>query len=418
MGRALPGHLVDEGKLVLFLDEEIASRAPKRGKRRKAETERVKAEGKRKERKKRKTESPSSSAGVTDVIVVGGGPAGDPEPDSDLDDLDDLGPDSTVGTSALRLQYNTVWLYCTAIINLYAQQKTRGENPAPHPNGLAKKALMRHILREAASHSRKEWADRILNTIKDGYSPAKIPDHTAAAWRLSDVNSGFRTNVDFLFGNHMLLRSSNRLALELADCFCLDLPKEGIKTEAGGVPTKAFVVLMNQGKTNQHGRVEYGSCLRHRDPEACLVGQLAFWLFFRWQAETKAAEPFPDFGRPELWYQTKVLRRGKADYTGQLSYSTAHKWTLDFYGMCGINTSKATHAPRVAAAQNADMAGVSDAQVSRPYRLRGGRGGGGSTNQFIVSLDPTRRPVEQRRPDDWLLHHHAALRVHARCGGL
>ena len=41
-------------------------------------------------------------------------------------------------------------------------------------------------------------------------------------------------------------------------------------------PTKAFVVLMNQGKTNQHGQVEYDSYLRHRDPEACLVGQLAF----------------------------------------------------------------------------------------------------------------------------------------------
>lgn len=248
MGRALPGYLVDEGKLVLFLDEEIASRAPKRGKRRKAETERLEAERKL---KKRRTKSPSSTE-AADVIVVGGSPAEDIKPDMDLD-VDDLDLDMPVGTSALRLQYNTVRLYCTAIVNLYAQQKTRGENPAPHPNGLAKKALMRHILRKAASDSRKEWADRILNTIKDGYSPASIPKHTAAAWQFSDVNSGFRTNVDFLFGNHMLLRSSNRLSLELADCFCLDLPKEGIKSEAGGIPTKAFVVLMNQGKTNQHG---------------------------------------------------------------------------------------------------------------------------------------------------------------------
>ena len=170
-------------------------------------------------------------------------------------------------------------------------------------------------------------------------------------WRFSDVNSGFRTNVDFLFSNHMLLQSSNRLGLELADCFCLDLPKEGIKVEAaGGVPTKAFVVLMNQGKTNQHGRVEYSSCLRHRNPEACLVSQLAFWFFFRWQAETNAAEPFPDFSRPELWYRTKVVRGGKADYTGQLSYATAHKWALDVYSMCGIHTGKATYVPRVAAA--------------------------------------------------------------------
>ena len=60
------------------------------------------------------------------------------------------------------------------------------------------------------------------------------------------MNSGFWTNVDFLFSNYMLLQLSNRLGLELADCFCLDLLKEGIKIEAaGGVPTKAFVVLMN-----------------------------------------------------------------------------------------------------------------------------------------------------------------------------
>jgi lipopolysaccharide export system protein LptC len=54
MGRALPGHLVDEGKLVLFLDEEIASRAPKRGRRRKAETQRRRGQGRP---KKRKTET-------------------------------------------------------------------------------------------------------------------------------------------------------------------------------------------------------------------------------------------------------------------------------------------------------------------------------------------------------------------------
>ncbi len=129
----------------------------------------------------------SSSTRVADVIIVGGGPAEDedPELDSDLDahryDHPDQDPDPSISNSTLKLQYSTVQLYSSAIINLYAQQKTRGENPAPHPNGLAKKALMRHILRETASRSRKEWADRILNTIKDGYSPSKIPEHTAVS---------------------------------------------------------------------------------------------------------------------------------------------------------------------------------------------------------------------------------------------
>jgi hypothetical protein len=153
---------------VLFLDEEIASRAPKRGKRRKAETQRFKAEGKLKKRKRESPLPPSSTGPATaDVIIVGGGPAEHLEPNSDSD-VGNPGPDSAVCTSALKLKYGTVRLYSSAIINLYAQQKTKGENPAPHPNGLAKKALMRHILREAACQSRNEWADRILIQSRTG----------------------------------------------------------------------------------------------------------------------------------------------------------------------------------------------------------------------------------------------------------
>src|SRR6266699_1928381 len=355
IGTTLPGHLVDEGKLVLFLDEEIASRAPKCGKRRKAEKRRLREAG-RKPTKKQKTGTGTGGSllSAEDMIIV---VVEEEEEDSDFNsDLDD-----SAAVSALKLQYNIVRAYCFAVINLYFQQKTRGENPAPHLNGLAKKALMRYILREIVSRSRQEWTDRILNTIKDGYSPAKIPEHIAAIWWFSDINSSFRTNIDFLFGNYMLLRSNNRLGLELADCFYLDLPKEGIKME--GIPTKAFVVFINQGKTNQHGRIEYGSCLRYRDPEACFVGQFAFWLFFRWQVEINAVESFPDFSRLERWYKTKILRRNKADYTGRLLYQTARKWTRSFYDIYSINTGKATYTPRVVVAQNADMAGVADTQV-------------------------------------------------------
>ena len=72
----------------------------------------------------------------------------------------------------------------------------------------------------------------------------------------------------------------NRLPMELADLFSLDLPNEGYSTSDGSCITKALVVVMNCGKTNQHGRMEYGAALRHRDPKACLVGALAFWFFF------------------------------------------------------------------------------------------------------------------------------------------
>ena len=90
--------------------------------------------------------------------------------------------------------------------------------------------------------------DRILNIIKDGYSPAKIFEYIVAMWRFNDINNSFWTNIDFLFGNYILFQSNNKLGLELADCFCLDLPKKGIKMES--IPTKAFIILINQRKTN------------------------------------------------------------------------------------------------------------------------------------------------------------------------
>ena len=110
---------------MLFLDEEIASRAPKYGKRRRAEgkrnLKRPKIEGRQ--------PSSSSTTGVADMIVVGGDPAEedeDPELDSNLDahryNHPDQHPDldPAMGASMLKLQYSTIRLYSSAIINLYA----------------------------------------------------------------------------------------------------------------------------------------------------------------------------------------------------------------------------------------------------------------------------------------------------------
>ena len=41
------------------------------------------------------------------------------------------------------------------------------------------------------------------------------------------------------------------------------------------------------------------------------------------------------------------------------------KWIGSFYNIYGINTSKAIHIPKVATAQNANIAGIADIQVSK-----------------------------------------------------
>lgn len=122
-----------------------------------------------------------------------------------------------------------------------------------------------------------------------------IPKHTYTCWKITgarEIGAALRTSVDFLLGNHLLLRYSNRSPIELPD-----LPNEGHKPSDKSpadplLTTKAFVVIMRQGKTNIHGRVEYGAALRHRNPQACLIGAIAFFLFFP-VGKSKALSPFP-----------------------------------------------------------------------------------------------------------------------------
>ena len=279
--------------------------------------------------------------------------------------------------SELQLQYNSVRGYLSAIRKLFEIQQSQGVNPAARPDGVLFKVLLQSILRTKAFKKRQEFADRGAGTIKDSYLPSQIPDYTAAVWKERggrSVEGALRTQLDFLLGNHLLLRYSNRGPLELPDCFCLDLPKEGHQPGT----TKCLVVILDHGKTNQHGRIDYHAALRHRDPFACIVGSMAFYFFLRWQAEKR--EPFPSFQTNEDWYNIKVLRRSAAEYRDkavwdekkqkivyekcELSYQTAKNWTRRYHADAGIKTSKATHAGRVAGSQNADAAGVAEGQVN------------------------------------------------------
>ncbi|KJZ69953.1 hypothetical protein HIM_10661 [Hirsutella minnesotensis 3608] len=272
-GQQLPGDLVDEGKLLLFMKEAVVSRPPRKGKRVTDDKNRhLEAQEVKRAVKRRKMHP--------DTIFVDGGGSEYDESDSEVESYE----------STLRLQYNTVRGYVSAIQKLYDEQKSRGVNPAARPQGVAMKALKRSILATTWTRKRKEYTDRGVGTLRDVYAPAQIPDHTNVAWsERKEIACALRTQVDFLLGNHMLLRSGNRLPMELADCFPLDLPNEGLKVP--GYTTKALVVVMNCGKTNQHGRMEYGSALRHRDPRSCLVGALAFWFFWRWQVERDRKVP-------------------------------------------------------------------------------------------------------------------------------
>ena len=157
------------------------------------------------------------------------------------DDEDDEG---LFAEPELQLAYNSVRLYIAAIQRLYEEQKSRNVNPAPRPQGVALKALKKSILAVVWARKRREYTDRLEGTIKDSYSKAQIPQHHAAAWQtVGNTSCLLRTQVDFLLGNHMLLRQSNRRPMELPDCFRLELPNEGQKSAE--LPTYALVIVIN-----------------------------------------------------------------------------------------------------------------------------------------------------------------------------
>jgi len=82
-----------------------------------------------------------------------------------------------------------------------------------------------------------------------------------------------------------------------------------------------YIVLLQNGKTNQHGNVQYGAFLRHREPEICCAAALAQWFFIRWHIRV---ESFPDFRTSEAWFDIKAIRSFGGPKTSSITYK-AHR---------------------------------------------------------------------------------------------
>jgi hypothetical protein len=117
---------------------------------------------------------------------------------------------------------------------------------------------------------------------------------------------------------------------------------------------------ISTGKTNQHGRLEYGAALRHRDYRSCVVGALATYLFWRWHCSDEA---FPCFRTSQDWYNIKLLKRDNSYLQEQLNSHTASDWTKRLYRVAGLKMLRVSHAPREEGAKNAELNGVPESQV-------------------------------------------------------
>ena len=153
--------------------------------------------------------------------------------------------------------------------------------------------------------------------IRDGYTERQITTLTGAAWVCGGGGGGavkqhFQTQLDFLLGNTMLMRLSNQLLLELPDLFMIPLKNEGTQGDGWAMVAvmdqgkstpfpyppfllqlirssknlivsflfKLYLLTVDVGKMNQHGRLEYGAALCHWDFCSCAIGAMATYFFW------------------------------------------------------------------------------------------------------------------------------------------
>lgn len=108
------------------------------------------------------------------------------------------------------------------------------------------------------------------------YGEVALTEARAEQPKRQAVECFLRTGLDFLCSHNMLIRGESRRTFELPDPSLLELHQQG--------PTACFamIAVMDNGKTNQTGRIEYGSVIRHSDPLLCTMRHFAWYFFYRW----------------------------------------------------------------------------------------------------------------------------------------
>lgn len=229
-------------------------------------------------------------------------------------------------------------------------------------------------LRDEKERKRSKYLDRGLGTLQDGYNQEDLAN--VNDWFLrSSAPNGLRNRLNFLMHHYMLLRSEDTRDAAIADQFLLEV---GIGNSR---LSKAWVMAMDHGKTNQYGRTEYAGAFRQKDPLVCVVGALALYFFWRFDV---CGEDLPNFTDNEQLYvcpQTsfiadiltflsfllsnpiKLLKGG--DRTKPMSYTTQNKAFKAAFKACNIATTKVTHAGRGSGVRMAESNGVGEAQLRR-----------------------------------------------------
>ncbi|KAE8260648.1 hypothetical protein A4X13_0g227 [Tilletia indica] len=262
------------------------------------------------------------------------------------------------GEERAALAASTIESYVSGVIDLYKQQVSLGTNLHGNPRGKALTSYLQSLQREEAKRKRAMYEDRHAGTIQDGYSHeifVRINNHYLSMTKL--VDNATRNRLDHVFGHAILSRGETMRGAQLADLFTLPLPNEGAQS------CHALVLIMNNGKCNQFGRLEYGGCMRYKDVLECPHAAMGIYLFERFHC---AGEPFPSFTRREDWYDTYLLRHSNP--LKPLPYRSQYDNMCKVLDALNIRSSKKTHLNRGGGARRAEDNGASEAQIRRAGR--------------------------------------------------
>jgi hypothetical protein len=188
--------------------------------------------------------------------------------------------------------FETVSMFVKSIRDLFEHQVEQQTNQRSNcPRGEVMKKLLTGYRLGEASRKRAMYVDRHQNTLNDGYQKDQLQE-IADYFLKNDTLHDLRNRADFLLLYGMLGRSQSTRMAQLPDFFSLEVPDEG--------PTQCdvLVMIMNVGKTNQYGKLEYGAVMRNKDVRKCALGGLALYLFSRFHVE---GEEFPVFLTRRHW---------------------------------------------------------------------------------------------------------------------
>jgi hypothetical protein len=218
--------------------------------------------------------------------------------------------------------------YVKAIVDLYSTQRTLEGNSNPHPRGKAPSDLLSIHKRQRSKRKRQEYQDRGEGTIQDTYSVDELKRVASHFFFLRSAR-GLRDRVDLLMGHALMARGETMRKIQLPDLFSMELAHES--------PSQciATVVIMDQGKMNQVGRIEYEGLIRHREVQLCPVGALEMYLFWRFQQH---GEAFPDMRHRQGCYDVHVIN-GKCREK-EISYTTQANGLKKAMNLSGVVSKK------------------------------------------------------------------------------